>query len=77
MSLADEVAVVTGASRGIGEYIAKHLGAASAKVVVAARTEEVTDKRLPGTTHSVAQAINEAGGGAIAIRTDMRDNESL
>lgn len=76
-SLEGQVALVTGASRGIGEYIARHLGAAGAKVVVAARTEEVSDPRLPGTIHSVAQAIKDAGGDAIAVRMDMRDTESI
>jgi len=46
-------------------------------VAVAARTEEVKDKRLPGTIHSVAQAIIDAGGKALAVRMDMRDMESI
>lgn len=77
MSLEGEVALVTGASRGIGEYIAKHLAQAGAKVVVAARTEEVTDKRLPGTIHTVVQEIKDAGGDAVAVRMDVRDNDSI
>ena len=77
MSLDGQVAIVTGASRGIGEYIAKDLAAAGATIVVAARTEEVSDPRLPGTIHSVAAAITEAGGAAVPIRTDMRDPESI
>ena len=64
MSLEGQVALVTGASRGVGEYIAKHLAKAGAKVVVAARTEEVQDKRLPGTIHSVVAEIKAAGGDA-------------
>ncbi len=77
MTLEGHVALVTGASRGIGEYIAKHLAQAGAKVVVAARTEEVTDPRLPGTIHTVTKEITDAGGDAIAVRMDMRDNESI
>lgn len=77
MSLEGRVALVTGASRGIGEYIAKHLAAAGAAVAVAARTEEVKDKRLPGTIHTVTAAINEAGGRGLAVRMDMRDNDSI
>jgi citronellol/citronellal dehydrogenase len=77
MALDGRVAIVTGASRGIGEYVAKHLASAGAKVAVCARTEEVQDKRLPGTIHSVAQAIRDAGGEAIAVRMDVRDPESI
>ena len=77
MSLEGQVALVTGASRGIGEYIAKHLAKAGAKVVVAARTEEVQDKRLPGTIHSVVDEIKAAGGDAVAYRMDVRDLENI
>ncbi|HIE84553.1 MAG TPA: SDR family NAD(P)-dependent oxidoreductase, partial [Dehalococcoidia bacterium] len=76
-SLDGRTALVAGASRGIGEYMAKALAAAGAKVVVAARTVEVTDKRLPGTIHSVAQSINESGGKAIPVVMNMRDPESI
>ena len=77
MSLEGKVALVTGASRGIGEYIAKHLAGAGATVAVAARTEEVTDPRLPGTIHSVSAAINEAGGKAMPLKMDVRSPESI
>jgi len=77
MSLEGKVALVTGASRGIGEDVAKYLAKAGASVAVCARTEEVKDKRLPGTIHSVAAEIEKAGGKALAVRMDMRDNESI
>jgi NAD(P)-dependent dehydrogenase (short-subunit alcohol dehydrogenase family) len=77
MSLEGQVALVTGASRGIGEYIARHLAKAGAKVVVAARTEEVQDKRLPGTIHSVVQQIKDEGGDAVAYRMDVREPENI
>lgn len=77
MSLEGKVAIVTGASRGIGEDVAKYLAAAGAAVAVAARTEEVKDPRLPGTIHSVAAAIQAAGGRALAVHMDMREPESI
>ena len=77
MTLAGKVALVTGASRGIGEDVAKYLARAGASVVVAARTEEVKDARLPGTIHSVAAAIEAEGGKALALRMDMREPESI
>jgi NAD(P)-dependent dehydrogenase (short-subunit alcohol dehydrogenase family) len=77
MELHGKVALVTGASRGIGEYVALELGRAGCAVAVCARTEEVKDKRLPGTIHSVAQAIRDDGGKAEGIFMDMREPESI
>jgi 3-oxoacyl-[acyl-carrier protein] reductase len=62
-SLQGKVALVTGGSQGIGEAIAKALGAAGAHVVVAARSE---DKAA-----AVAQAITSSGGRAEALRLDV------
>lgn len=75
--LEGKVALVTGASRGIGEYVAHHLARAGASIAVAARTEEVKDARLPGTIHSVAAAIEATGRKALAVRMDMREHESI
>jgi citronellol/citronellal dehydrogenase len=72
MALTGKVAIVTGASRGIGADIARHLGAQGAAVVVAARSEEQPDPRLPGTIHSVVQEIEDAGSRALAVRTNVR-----
>lgn len=77
MSLEGRKALVTGASRGIGADVAKALAKAGAAVAVTARSEEVTDPRLPGTIHSVAKEITDAGGKAVAIRLDVRDPESI
>ena len=76
-SLEGRVALVTGSSRGIGEYMAKHFARAGAKVAIAARTVEVTDKRLPGTIHSVAEEIRSEGGESAAVQMNMRDPESI
>ena len=76
-SLSGRVALVTGASRGIGADVAKYLARAGAAVVVCARTEEQQNERLPGTIHTVAQEISDAGGQALAIRLDMRDLDSI
>jgi NAD(P)-dependent dehydrogenase (short-subunit alcohol dehydrogenase family) len=70
-ALEGRVAVVTGASRGIGAAIASRFGAAGAAVAVSARTESETDERLPGTIHDTVAGITAAGGRAIAVRADL------
>ena len=72
MTLEGKVAIITGASRGIGADIARHLGGLGVAVAVAARSEEEPDPRLPGTIHSVVQEIEDAGGRALAVRTNVR-----
>ena len=77
MRLDGKVAIVLGASRGIGADIAKHLAREGAKVAVAARSVEVKDPRLPGTIHSVTEEIIKAGGTAIPVVLNMRDADSI
>ena len=77
MPLNGKVALVAGASRGIGADIARYLARAGASVAVAARTEQVTDPRLPGTIHTVAQEIIDAGGDAIPVVLNLRDPASI
>ena len=68
-SLQDQVTVITGAGRGIGEGIAKDMAAAGAKVALAARrTHEI---------EAVAEHIRSAGGEAIAVTTDVTDPDAL
>ena len=78
--LAGQVAVVTGASRGIGEAIAKRYAMEGAKVVVSARSVEPEDHFLPGSINETVQAIKNAGGEAIAVKADLSreaDRQSL
>jgi NAD(P)-dependent dehydrogenase (short-subunit alcohol dehydrogenase family) len=63
-------AIVTGASRGIGKQIAIELGRLGWNVVVAARTVE-PHRRLAGSVGETVAAAQEAGGQALAVRTDM------
>jgi len=71
--LEGRVAIVTGASRGIGEAVARLFAREGAAVAVAARTEQVFDERLPGTIHDTVDAIEADGGRAVAIRADLAD----
>lgn len=73
--LAGKVAVITGASRGIGEAIALRYAMEGAKVVVSARTVEDGDHILPGSINSVVKRIRDAGGEAHAVRADLAVGE--
>ncbi|MCY4656902.1 MAG: SDR family NAD(P)-dependent oxidoreductase [Gammaproteobacteria bacterium] len=71
--LAGKVAVVTGASRGIGEAIARRFAMEGAKVVVSARTVEDSDHFLEGTIKRTVETIEAAGGEALAIKANLAD----
>ncbi|MFD7847739.1 SDR family NAD(P)-dependent oxidoreductase [Nocardia sp. NPDC059764] len=73
--LAGKVAVVTGASRGIGKGIALELGAAGATVYVTGRT--VTAGHLPGTVSATAAEIDALGGHGVAVVCDHRDDAAV
>lgn len=75
--LQDQVAIITGASRGLGQYCALGFAMEGARVVVAARTVEEKDKRLPGTIYHTADLINEAGGEALPIVCNVADQASI
>lgn len=69
-------AFVTGASRGIGRAIALRVAAEGANVVVAAKTTE-PHPDLPGTIHTTAEEVEAAGGHALAVEVDVRDEERV
>lgn len=65
--------IITGASRGIGKAIALKLGASGANVVIAAKSVK-EDPRLGGTIYSAASEIEAAGGRALPVACDVRDD---
>jgi citronellol/citronellal dehydrogenase len=67
---------ITGASRGIGKAIALRAAADGANVVIAAKTTEPHPK-LPGTIYSAAEEIEAAGGKALPLQVDIRDEEQV
>jgi NAD(P)-dependent dehydrogenase (short-subunit alcohol dehydrogenase family) len=75
--LAGKVAIITGASRGLGEYCAVGYAREGAKVVIAARTETETDPRLPGTIYHTAKLVEEAGGEALPVVCNVGDMDSV
>jgi citronellol/citronellal dehydrogenase len=76
MNLQGQTLFITGASRGIGLAIAKRAARDGANIVIAAKTTEANPK-LPGTIHSAAAEIEAAGGQALAVQTDIRDEASV
>ena len=76
MSLQGKTLFITGASRGIGLAIAKKAGALGANVVIAAKSA-VPNPKLPGTIFTAAAEVEAAGGQALAIRCDIRDEAAV
>ena len=75
-SLKGKTILITGASRGIGREIALRCARDGANLVLAAKTVEAQPK-LAGTIHSVAAEVEQAGGGALALQLDVRDDQAI
>ena len=76
MSLAGKRIFITGGSRGIGLAIALRAAQDGASIAIAAKTAEPNPK-LPGTIYSAAKEIEAAGGKALPIQCDLRDEEQI
>ena len=76
MSLAGKRVFITGGSRGIGLEIAKRIAKDGAMIAIAAKTSEPNPK-LPGTIYTAAQEIEAAGGTALPLITDIRDENAI
>ena len=75
-SLKGKTLFITGASRGIGLAIAKRAAADGANIVIVAKTTE-THPKLPGTIYSAAKEIEAAGGKALALAVDIREEDAV
>jgi citronellol/citronellal dehydrogenase len=76
MTLQGKTLFITGASRGIGLAIAKRAAADGANIVLVAKTSDPNPK-LPGTVFSAAEEVVAAGGQALPVPTDIRDEAAV
>ncbi len=76
MSFSNKTVFITGASRGIGKAIALRLAREGANIIIAAKSVE-EDPRLGGTIYSAAKEVEEAGGKALAVQVDIRNEEQI
>src|SRR5258708_1816000 len=75
-TLKGKTVLITGATRGIGRKIALRCARDGANVVVTGKTSEPHPK-LRGTIHSVADEVKAAGGKALPIQLDVRDEQAI
>ena len=75
-SLSGKTLFITGASRGIGLAIALRAARDGANVAIAAKSD-VANPKLPGTIHSAAEAVNDAGGRGLALKCDIREEDQV
>lgn len=75
-NLKDRVVFISGASRGIGREMALKFAKDGAKIVIAAKSTEAHPK-LPGTIFTVAEEVEQAGGQALPLQLDVRDDEAV
>ena len=75
-SLAGRTMIMSGGSRGIGLAIAVRAAREGANIAIVAKTDK-PDPRLPGTIHTAAEEIEKAGGTALPIVGDVRDEDSV
>ncbi len=76
VSLSGKTLFITGASRGIGLAIALRAARDGASVAIAAKSD-VANPKLPGTIHSAAEAVNQAGGRGLALKCDIREEDQV
>ena len=75
-TMRDRTVFITGASRGIGRAIALAAARQGANVVIAAKSDTPHPK-LPGTIHTVAEEVRDAGGKALPLVLDVRDEKQI
>src|SRR5881397_2104368 len=75
-SLAGKTLFISGASRGIGLAIALRAARDGANIVIVAKTSEPNPK-LPGTIYTAAEEIQKAGGRALPLQVDIRDEAAV
>ncbi|MGC2165250.1 MAG: NAD(P)-dependent oxidoreductase [Gallionella sp.] len=76
MALRNKVIFISGSSRGIGREIALRCARDGAKLVITGKSD-TPHARLPGTIHTVADEVIQAGGQALAVQLDVRDEQAI